>query len=472
MKTILFYTLLALLPSVATAAESPGIKVVDSSARRTGNLLDLNVLLDCSNLGISSNEQLAVQPVLIGKSDTLRLPAILFTGNIRDKVNHRLNPDIGDNPDVYAYYNRKYLSETGRTKITYSRQIPFSDWMYGSRLVLMNTVSGCADCRRELAAIPLAYIPRKLAVSYMVPQPETKVRHKNVSLYLNFKQAKSEILPDYMNNRAELAKTDSLIAQLAEDPYVAVDSITLIGYASPEGNYAYNTRLSGSRAQSLKNYLERIYTPDKYVLMTVAASEDWDGLRESIVQTNLPYQVQLLSIIDSIPDPDARDNYIRKLDGGQTYTYLLTNLYPPLRRVVCDACYVVKPFTTEQAKQRLSTHPEQLSLNEMYLIARSYPPGSPQFNALFAEMLSYYPDNAVARNNLAASALESGDTQRARTCLQQVSSSPGVQNNLGVLLYQEGKVEEAKHCFEMACANGCREAAFNLQEIKHLMANQ
>ena len=253
---------------------------------------------------------------------------------------------------------------------------------------------------------------------------------------------------------------------------MAVDSITLIGYASPEGNYAYNTRLSGSRAQSLKNYLERIYTPDKYVLMTVAASEDWDGLRESIVQTNLPYQVQLLSIIDSIPDPDARDNYIRKLDGGQTYTYLLTNLYPPLRRVVCDACYVVKPFTTEQAKQRLSTHPEQLSLNEMYLIARSYPPGSPQFNALFAEMLSYYPDNAVARNNLAASALESGDTQRARTCLQQVSSSPGVQNNLGVLLYQEGKVEEAKHCFEMACANGCREAAFNLQEIKHLMANQ
>ena len=84
MKTILFYTLLALLPSVATAAESPGIKVVDSSARRTGNLLDLNVLLDCSNLGISSNEQLAVQPVLIGKNDTLRLPAILFTGNTRD----------------------------------------------------------------------------------------------------------------------------------------------------------------------------------------------------------------------------------------------------------------------------------------------------------------------------------------------------------------------------------------------------
>ena len=106
----------------------------------------------------------------------------------------------------------------------------------------------------------------------------------------------------------------------------------------------------------------------------------------------------------------------------------------------------------------------------MYLIAQSYPAGSPQFNELFAEMLSFYPDNVVARNNLAAVALETGDTERAKSCLEKVKYSPEVQNNLGILLYRLGKVDQAKHCFEKAYACGCKEAVHNLQEINTLMA--
>lgn len=475
MKTILFYTLVALLPLSAHTAEVSGLKVIDCTAQRKGDLVDVNLLLDCSGISISPNEQLEATPALVGNGDTLRLPSILFTGDIRSKVNHRLARFNGEvqAPAGYTDYNMKQLAESGHTKIAYTRQIPFENWMYGSRLILENSVTGCAECRRDLADIPLAYLPHKLAVSYIVPQPELKTRNKNVSLYLNFHQGKSDILPDYKNNRAELAKADSLIAELLGDEYIVVDSITIAGYASPEGTYTYNTRLSGNRAKALKEYLERKYVPQGYVMTTVAASEDWAGLRESVENnSSLPYQVQLLAIIDSVPDPDVRDTYIRRLDGGVTYATLLRDFYPPLRRVVCDAGYVVKPFTTEQAKQRLTTHPEQLSLNEMYLIAQSYPAGSPQFNELFGEMLSFYPDNVVAKNNLAAVALDAGDSERARACLQNVRQLPEVQNNLGILLYREGKVPEAKHCFEKACACGCKEALYNLQEINTLLAIQ
>lgn len=470
MKTTLFYILIALLPLSAKATEISGIKVVDCTAQRKGDLIDLNFLLDCTGVAISPNEQLEVQPVLAGENDTLRLPVIVFTGHIRDKVNHRHARFYGEAPAGYAKYNMKQLADARHTKIAYSRQVPFRDWMYGSRLMLKNKVTGCAECQRNLADVPLAYVPHKLAVSYIVPQPELKTRRKNVSLYLNFHQGKSDILPEYMNNRAELAKADSLIRELTGDTYIVVDSIRIIGYASPEGKYDYNTRLSGQRAEALKEYLERIYTPQGYILTTFAASEDWDGLYKSISNGNLPYRTRILSIIDSVSDPDARDNYIRQLDGGVTYTDIVRNLYPPLRRVVCDACYLVKPFTTEQAKQRLVTHPEQLSLNEMYLIARSYLAGSPEFNALFTEMLFLYPDNAIAKNNLAAVALDTGNTEQATTCLESIRQLPEVQNNLGILLYRQGKVDEAKHCFEKACIYGCKEAAYNLQEINSLMA--
>lgn len=470
MKTILFYILIALLPLSAKATETSGIKVIDCTAQRKGDLIDLNFLLDCTGIAISPNEQLEVQPVLVGENDTLCLPSLLFTGRIREKVNHRHAHFHGEAPSGYAKYNMEQLTDARHIKIAYTRQIPFRDWMYGSRLVLKNKVTGCAECQRKLADVPMAYIPHKLAVSYIVPQPELKTRRKNVSLYLNFHQGKSDILPEYMNNRAELAKADSLIAELTGDSYIVVDSIRIIGYASPEGKYDYNTGLSGQRAETLKGYLERIYTPKGYILTTFAASEDWDGLYKSISNGTLPYRAQILSIIDSIPEPDARDNYIRQLDGGVTYANMMQNFYPPLRRVVCDACYMVKPFTTAQAKQRLATHPEQLSLNEMYLIAQSYPTGSLEFNALFTEMQFLYPDNMIAKNNLAAVALDAGNTEQAKRCLENIRELPEAQNNLGILLYRQGKVDEAKLCFEKASAYGCKEAAYNLQEINSSMA--
>lgn len=472
MKTILLNALIASLLLWTNTIDASGLKVIECSTRHIGSQVELNMLLECSNIAISANEQLAVQPVLINNSDTLRLPSLLFTGNTRDKVNRRMERLAGEAPAGYADYNLKKLAASGHTTISYSQRFPFLQWMYGSRLILESTVTGCAECQRELEDIPLSYIPRKLAASYIVPRPEQKIRHKDVSLYLNFHQGQSEILPDYMNNRTELAKTDSLINELADDPYIMVDSITITGYASPEGNYDFNTRLSGSRALALKNYLERKYTPHKYVLTTITASEDWEGLRKEIARANIPYGVQLMSIIDSIADPDVRDNHIRQLDNGKTYAVLLRDYYPPLRRVVCDAGYTVKPFTTGQAKQRLSTHPEQLSLNEMYLIAQSYPAGSPQFNELFARMLTLFPDNEIARNNLAAAAIESEDNERAKNCLKNAKHSPAVLNNLGILFFREGKTDEAKHCFEKASSGGCKEAIGNLQEINILMATQ
>lgn len=472
MKIKFVYPLFTLLSLSIDAAEISGLKIMDCNIRRTGDMINLNFLIDCKDISLSSNEQLEIQPLMVAGSDTLYLPSLLFTGNIRNKVNQRLAYFNKDELKEDGNFNVKHLLERGNSIITYSEQIPFKDWMYGSRLMLKNTVTGCAECQYELEAVSLAYIPRKLEVNYVIPEPEQKVRHRNVSLYLNFPQGKFDILTDYMNNRAELAKADSLIDELTGDPDIIVDSIMIVGYASPEGKYTYNTRLSDNRATALKKYLERKYTPKEYILTTFAASEDWNGLRKNIFNGNFPYRVQLLAIIDSVSDFDAREKYIRELDNGVTYSNLLQNIYPLLRRVVCDVGYVVRPFTVEEAKEKLSLHPEKVSLNEMYLIAQSYPVGSPEFNGLFAEMLLLYPENIVAKNNLAAVALDSGNINLARKCLENIKDFPSIQNNLGVLFFQEGKVNKAKQCFEKACASGCKEAIHNLKEIETYMAIQ
>ena len=91
---------------------------------------------------------------------------------------------------------------------------------------------------------------------------------------------------------------------------------------------------------------------------------------------------------------------------------------------------------------------------------------------MLIESTVIYGSLASSEIRLAAVAIEMGDVGRARSCLEKISHSPEVQNNLGILLYREGKINDAKHCFEKACACGCKEAVANLQEINTLMAIQ
>ena len=73
-----------------TGHDTPGqIKVLNSTVKKNGNNLQTEFILDYSQLSIASNDQLIVQPVIIGTNDTLRLPYLLFPGKTRSKANFR-----------------------------------------------------------------------------------------------------------------------------------------------------------------------------------------------------------------------------------------------------------------------------------------------------------------------------------------------------------------------------------------------
>ncbi len=66
-------------------------------------------------------------------------------------------------------------------------------------------------------------------------------------------------MTDFMNNAAELQKMNALIRSIRENPDAVITSISITGYASPEGTYAANLSLSAQRAQSLKNFIRDVY---------------------------------------------------------------------------------------------------------------------------------------------------------------------------------------------------------------------
>lgn len=72
---------------------------------------------------------------------------------------------------------------------------------------------------------------------------------------------------------------------------------------------------------------------DSAVFITATEPEDWDSLRRWVVLSDLPARNEVLAVIDTVSDPDARDAGIRQIDNGATYLRLLHEVYPQLRRV-------------------------------------------------------------------------------------------------------------------------------------------
>lgn len=459
-------------------AQANGLKVEPAGIERNGSSLDVNFTVDYAALRLSTNEQLTLQPVLVEGRDTVYMPYLVLAGKTRDKMNHRQAALYGS--EVYPEMNaraRLYRSvrvERNRQPqtIQYAASIPYGEWMPGARLELMQTLSGCADCQQKLPSllvgavekVPVEYSPK---VAFLTPDVETvKMRKESGEAFLNFLQGQSVILPDLDRNAAELQKINQTVELVLNDKNVTCRGIDLKGYASPEGTYAFNTRLSRARAEALKGYIQKKYPSVDCPFTVETESEDWEGLRRWLASSSMPYKDEVMEIIDSEKNPDARDAKIRQLDGGTVYNRLLKEVYPSLRKVVYVINYSVVPFTVEEGKRVLRSNPKQLSLNEMFLIANTYPRGSKEFNEVFVIAVGQFPDDVVANNNAAAVALLQGDTQTARRYLSRIQDTPAAQNNLGVLYLMEGDVPAATECFRNARVSGVPEAEANLREIE------
>jgi tetratricopeptide (TPR) repeat protein len=146
---------------------------------------------------------------------------------------------------------------------------------------------------------------------------------------------------------------------------------------------------------------------------------------------------------------------------------MLQQLFPPLRRVESRISYVVRGFNVEEAKQVIKVHPQQLSLNEMFLVANTYEEGSPEFEHVFETAVKMFPDDPVANLNAAASALLHKNVDKAAAYLRKARhNTPAYYNNLGVLSMMRGNLKRAKALFERAAKSNLEPALKNLQEVK------
>ena len=124
----------------------------------------------------------------------------------------------------------------------------------------------------------------------------------------------------------------------------------------------------------------------------------------------------------------------------------------------------------ENGKEIIKTQPQYLSLNEMYLVANSYPKGGDDFIKVFDIAVRMYPDDEVANLNAAAVALSKKDLPDARKYLDKSNKQTAeYANNNGIYYLLSGNKDQAIVEFTKASRNGNEAARYNLEEIEKVI---
>lgn len=306
------------------------------------------------------------------------------------------------------------------------------------------------------------YIPM---VSFLTPDLTGSDKHHTESaiLYIDYPLGKDEIYPDYKDNRKEIDKIDRILSPLSNNRFSTFERIQVRGYSSPDGPYGENERLAQARSRLFAGYIRDAYDLPRHRIEVSSVAEDWEGLKELLQQTQPPYADAVLRIIRKYGIFNGREKQLMDLQGGMPYKDMLRRFFPKLRRIEVVVEYNINEIDHQDASELIYTHPDLLSLEEMYETARYYRPGTDQYREVYEIAAFHFPDDVTANVNAASAVMLTGDLISAWNYLRKVEADPRAWNNMGVLTLMEGNPEGAALWFRKAVGIEPRKARRNLQ---------
>ena len=166
-----------------------------------------------------------------------------------------------------------------------------------------------------------------------------ELREESESVIIYFKQGSSIVDKNYMENGKSLEH----LAEILES-YVIADAkvkgrVCINASASPEGSANLNKRLINARAKAIADWIgKRFNTSIGYEI--AFQGFDWETLLKLVEESSaVPHKSEVIDIIKNTPEfvtrngvlINERERLIERLHGGESYRWLLKNIYPRLR---------------------------------------------------------------------------------------------------------------------------------------------
>ena len=265
------------------------------------------------------------------------------------------------------------------------------------------------------------------------------------------------------------AFTDAVKAAAANDR-INFTGTQLSAYASPDGSYDLNEKLSNNREKSGIDFFTKNFKAAKVedvmkseLLKTVVTPEDWDGFKTLMEASTIRDKDLILRVLSMHSDPEVREREIKNISAA--YEEIKDIILPQLRRSKMTVNVELVGLSDSEINAQFDSDPSKLKLEEI-LYAGKLTQDANRLLSIYQAAARYYPNDYRTKNNLGVSLLNLGRTGEAKTALNEAKSIEDnaiVKNNLAVVALREGNLAAAEELLNAAGASD--DVKFNLGTI-------
>lgn len=201
-------------------------------------------------------------------------------------------------------------------------------------------------------------------------------------------------------------------------------SVEVQSYASPDGGRELNEKLSEKRERNTTASLKQEFKKQQMGDVAIDAhytAQDWEGFRQLVEKSDLPDKALVLRVLSMYPDPEQREREIKNISA--VFRQLADEVLPKLRRSRLIANVEIVGKSDEEIQDWLQKAPGHLSIEELLYAAHLAEKTSEKLR-IYQLVNSIFPKDYRAYNNI------------------------------GAILYAEGKIDEAEAYFNKAAVQG------------------
>jgi tetratricopeptide (TPR) repeat protein len=244
--------------------------------------------------------------------------------------------------------------------------------------------------------------------------------------------------------------------------------LDVFGYASPEGELSRNSKLSENRADEAYKVMNNRFKKAKltdldkkegFYSKITTNYEDWDGLKNMLQTSSISGKEQVLSIINTIGDPEAREAEFRKM---ASFDPISEAYFPKLRRAEINLIATLRTRSDDQIKSMSISSPDSLGMEELLYGANLQTTDDNKL-AVYQASARRFPEDFRGFNNSGCVLLSQGKLNEAQAEFEKANkvspSNPVIQNNLGAAAGMKGDRKGAAQFF--AAAGNSPETSIN-----------
>lgn len=271
----------------------------------------------------------------------------------------------------------------------------------------------------------------------------TKVSPRSITAEINYDIQSSYVKPQELR-QDDIKAVDAFMKKGIEYEYTW-KNVSIVSYASPDGETALNENLAGDRANTASSAIKGLFSRNKIkagsadeLYKKSPKGEDWMGFKGAMEKSDIEDKDMILRILGMYSDDKKREEEIKNL--AATYKVIAEEILPPLRRSVITVNAEEEAKTDDELKQIVKENPSELTAEEILYTATLY-------NDL-NEKLEVY-----------------------KACAEVHPADWRGHNNIGYIHILQNKVSEGKAHFEKAekASSGEKIVMNNLGVVARLM---